>query len=407
MKAINLGKIAFGRFNAAEFVSKDNIILFPAGKATKTFLRYNADIKVSFLCDNNEMLVGSRLEGIEVLRPAQIRDLNANCTVIVTSPGLLGALIRQLENYEISDRCEIVLYATYPETVKNFYDVFTFVDRRKGTDKMLLALAGYKPNLWEIVFGRIGKFMPKDIDVCVVTAGKDDDAVRRLCADNGWSYLATATNNCCLAQNIAIELFPGAEWIYKLDEDMFICDGYFDGLYKAYLQAERSAYRVGLVAPLIPVNPHGNVLFLEKMGLIGEYEQRFGKAYYDFKTHFEYNTDETLFLWEHTLPLDRTAERFKQYAGYYVAPHRFSIGAILFKREIWENMGGFTVGGGNGLGQDEQDFAIHFLAQTRFCSYIVAENVLAGHYSFGKMTNKTLLDEFYAEHYADFDIQEV
>ncbi|MDR3299584.1 MAG: hypothetical protein LBU43_06180 [Candidatus Accumulibacter sp.] len=406
MMAINFGKINCDKFDQTKINRENKVVVFPAGKATQTFLNFNTGLKVDYLCDNSTLLFGERVKGIEIILPVRLREMGGDYTIIITSPYLFAPFISQLETLEILDRCEIVLHQTQPAVVRKFLDSFNFIDRRVKSDKMLLVLAGYKPMLWEIVFKRIRVFAPEDIDVCVVTAGKNVLELDKMCEKNGWSYLATSTNNCCLAQNIAIELFDTAEWIYKLDEDMFICDGYFSQLHETFIEAEKSRYHVGMVAPLIPVNPHGNIMFLEKLGLLDEYESKFGKAFYDFETHFEYKFEETMFFWEHTLPIDETAKKFQSNErAYSIAPHRFSIGAILFRKAVWEEMGGFSVFQGNGVGDDETDFATHFLAKTNFYTYIVSENTFAAHYSFGKMRNSKLLDDFYHLRYRDFDVK--
>jgi hypothetical protein len=190
---------------------------------------------------------------------------------------------------------------------------------------------------------------------------------------------------------------------------MFIGDGFFDGLMKAFIEVEQhSRYRVGMAVPMIPVNPHGYIRFLEKIGCLKEFENKFGKAHYDFCTHFEEKTAATLFLWERSLPLDDIAEKMRKLPfSYYICPHRFSIGAILFRRKIWEEMKGFNVYQEEvGLGQDEIDFAAHFLTMKNFYSYVMAENVLTGHYSFGNIDNPALLDEFYERNKELFDLKE-
>jgi hypothetical protein len=406
MSIIKINAVSFVKLRDIDIPKKNKIIVFPAGKATKLFLRFNK-LDISYLCDNN-IGVEKEINGIEIIAPQHLKIIKSRMTIIVTSPNLLADIISQLDELNVLELCDIILLKNNTQSIVNFEDDFEFVDRSVQSNKALFVLAGYKPDLWDIVFRRIEKFCPKDIDVCVMTAGKNVEEIKQICAKNSWSYLSTTVNNCCLIQNIAFKLFDNAEWIYKLDEDMFISDGYFDGLYETYIEAEKSHYHVGIVAPLIPVNPHGNILFLKQMSLMNEYETRFGKAYFDFNTHFEYNTEETLYLWEKTLPIDKTAQKFrKDTPSYFVVPHRFSIGGILFRRGLWEELGGFTVSKNNGLGADEFYFAEFSLAMTNFYTYIVSKNTLAGHYSFGQIEDKEKLDKFYIEHYQEFDIQEV
>ena len=71
-----------------------------------------------------------------------------------------------------------------------------------------MILAGYKEVVWEDVFGRIKKYIPEDVDFCIVTSGMINDKLRKLAKKNNWSYLSTQRNCVTLAQNIAISLFP-------------------------------------------------------------------------------------------------------------------------------------------------------------------------------------------------------
>ena len=48
---------------------------------------------------------------------------------------------------------------------------YKFVDRKKDKKNLCIIIAGYKKILWEDVFGRLEKFMPKDMDVCIVSSG--------------------------------------------------------------------------------------------------------------------------------------------------------------------------------------------------------------------------------------------
>lgn len=52
----------------------------------------------------------------------------------------------------------------------------------------------------------------------------------------GWSYLATSDEDISLAQNLAIERLAEATIIYKIDEDVFVSEGFFDSLLAGYLR---------------------------------------------------------------------------------------------------------------------------------------------------------------------------
>lgn len=382
------------------------LVLFPAGKKTKILLKYGKVPKPAYIIDNSSLKIDCNILDIPVL-PVRVllEESDEQTTIVVTSQNLLGELYKQLNDYKIIHKFSIVI-CYIKNAANSFYDDFTFIDRRKDNKKVLIVLAGYKHKLWDIFFKRILAYINSDIDVCIMSAGKYDNELADLCEQNSWSYLSTCANNISLIQNIAIELHPEAEFIYKLDEDIFITEDYFNGLMRVFIETENSTpYHIGIVAPLIPVNPHGIVRFLEGIGKTAEFESLFGKVYYDFSTHFETNTDETLYLWEQTLPLDKTAKIFSEKAfSYYICPHRFSIGAILFRRKIWEEMGGFTVSNSVDLGSDEKDFAKFFLTEINFYTYIIAENILVGHYSFGKIKDFEKLDDYYKANKSLFNI---
>ena len=144
-----------------------------------------------------------------------------------------------------------------------------FVDRRKNSEFLLMILAGYKSFLYEDVFARVKAFTPKNFDICVMSSGLFDETLNKIAAENDWSYLSTAENNIPLVQNLAIMLHPQAEFIYKMDEDIFITEGVFDTLMKTANHVQKYGhYNVGFVAPLIPINSHGYVRILEKLNLI-------------------------------------------------------------------------------------------------------------------------------------------
>ena len=46
---------------------------------------------------------------------------------------------------------------------------YKFEDRRKNCKKLCMVLSGYKDFLWDSVFGRLKKFVPEDIDICILS----------------------------------------------------------------------------------------------------------------------------------------------------------------------------------------------------------------------------------------------
>lgn len=182
---------------------------------------------------------------------------------------------------------------------KRLQGKYHFEDRSRGCNKLCIVLAGYKEYLWLTVFGRLKRFAPEDIDVCILSSGKYSQELSRICAENRWSYLSTQENQVCAIQNIAIYKFPNAEYIYKLDEDIFITENYFENMMRAYDHAREGVFEPGVIAPLIPINGYGYVRILRKLNLMDEYERRFGKAKYSMgkECQLESSLEAARFFW--------------------------------------------------------------------------------------------------------------
>lgn len=277
-------------------------------------------------------------------------------------------------------------------------DSYLFENRSRGHQKLCMVLAGYKPILWPAVFQRLRRFLPEDVDVCILTSGICSEELRQLCADNRWSYLATKKNKVCRIQNLAIYLHPNARYFYKLDEDIFLTDGFFDGLYRTYQMAvEQSKYEIGFVAPLIPVNGYGYVRVLEKLGLTEDWEKQFGPAVFTDGVHHHSAILEQAaaarYMWGETQPelrdIDELNRRWRLYPPEYrLCPIRFSIGAILFTRGAWLDWGMFPVNWSAGMGLDEEWIARCCALRGR--AGVVSENVLVGHLGYGPQTQEML-----------------
>lgn len=286
---------------------------------------------------------------------------------------------------------------------------YTFINRKKDSDRLCIILAGYKQFLWEDVFGRIEKYAPKDIDICIVSSGLYSDELAKIAEKNNWSYLSVKQNKVSLVQNIAINLFEKASMIYKLDEDIFVTKHFFEQLLRTYNETEKNShYRVGFVAPLMPISGYAHVRVLEKTGLLETYENKFGRAQHNWDTTGKVvvNPEIAKFLWGETeaklRDIDALDEEFsKQDFSYSVCSIRFSIGAILFSRQLWEDMGRFEVGIGNNMGRDEIQLCNYLLADSR--AIIVSENTIAGHFSFGKQTPE--MKKYYEQHREIFKVK--
>lgn len=282
----------------------------------------------------------------------------------------------------------------------------SFDNRQKGSDKLCIVLAGYKTFLYDATMTRLKEYLENDIDVCIITSGLYSDDISSMCQEEGWSYLSTKENNVALVQNVSIKLHPKAEWIYKLDEDIFITNGYFSNMMKAYEFAENGQYNPGVIAPLIPLNGYGHVRILEKVEATKAYKDRFGILKYAAgnEKEIEGNPAVARFMWGDggIVPtIDEMNERFAaKELEIRACSIRFSIGAILFKREFWEAMGHFTVYKGPGMGLDEVQLCQYCITNSR--PIMVSENIVVGHLSFGPQNNS--MKDYYYEHPEKFYI---
>lgn len=285
----------------------------------------------------------------------------------------------------------------YRMYTKKYY----FDNRMKKRENLLIIVAGYQDYLWDIVFKRIKKFTNNDIDICVVVPGKNIAELSEICKKNDWSYLSIRENKLALAQNMAIKLHTSAKWIYKLDEDIFIGDSYFEELKNTYIKAEKDGiYRVGVVSPTLNVNGACYRSVLEKMGKMDAYKAEFSSARVTCDDDPIYlDGRAACFMWNITLPIDKTIDLFlRENEGYWPVPIRLSIGAFLIKREVWEKMKGFRVAASGQLAWEEIclcDFCVN-----KSYTVLVSNKVFAGHFGFGRQ--KETVKKLFEERIGDF-----
>ena len=271
---------------------------------------------------------------------------------------------------------------------RRFGDQNAFEDRSTGSTTLVLVIGGHKPQLWPYTLPRIARATPPEADVCIVTPGVDSPELRALAARSGWSYMSTRRGHVSVAQNLVLRAHPQARMIHKIDEDMFVSDGFFAAMADGYARvAAEAEYRVGYCAPTINVNGFSFLEFVRELGVEDEWRERYGppvRAHYG--TPAQQDGDAAAWLWSHSLPVDELSTRFGQLPfGYRIVPHRFSIGAILFERDLWEGMRGFRASEPvPGLGEDEQHLAVECISQSRIIA--VLDNVYAGHFAFGPQT---------------------
>ena len=285
---------------------------------------------------------------------------------------------------------------------------YSFENRSKNSENLCIILAGYKEFTWDIIFERINEFSDEDMDICVLSSGLYSEKLSRIAKKYGWSYLSTKRNCVTLIQNQAIKLFPNAKNIYKLDEDIFITKDFFKTLKDTYEYVqEKGNYNVGFVAPLINVNGYSHVILLEKLGLTDYYNEHFEKVKYAAGKDrmIENNPDVSKFMWgeggivPHIDDLNNIL--LESPFSYSASPITFSIGAIYFKRDIWESMHYFLVLPYPSVGIDELQICAYCVLNSK--AMIISENTCVGHLSFGSQ-NKPM-EEYFKEHTECFEIK--
>ena len=293
---------------------------------------------------------------------------------------------------------------------KRVHGNYTFENRQKGKNILCMILAGYKEYLWDDVFARIAKFSKNvDMDICIVSSGVYKDTLSVIAKKNDWSYLSVEKNNVALTQNIAIDIHKKATKIFKLDEDMFLTKNYFKQSLLTYEKVQKEGeYKIGFVAPLIPINGYSYVDVLKKLNLLKDFEKKFGKVCRDpgNDTKIIQSPEIAKYLWGETREelrnIDLLSEKFsKEKFSYSVCPIIFSIGSILFTRDVWEEMGRFKVTKGTSMGYDEAQICQHCMLKSR--AIIVSENTLVGHFSYGPQTKDMI--KFYKEHKEIFELK--
>lgn len=273
---------------------------------------------------------------------------------------------------------------------------YDFTDRRKYGGKCCFILAGYKEFLWEDVFERFTRFMPADIDVCILSSGMHSGRLEKIAEENSWSYLSTKVNSVTLIQNVAFAVYNEYEWIYKLDEDMFVTEGAFEKLYSNYRRAQNiSCYEPGIMAPLIPVNGYGYSRILNRIGKTEEYERNFKKVNIGGNpdSEIEKNPETAVFMWKNCPQIDKLNRIFANETEIDVCSVRLSIGFILLKHSFWEDMQGFSVSGNTDMGTDEEELCAQCMNKSK--SIMVSTNTVVGHFAFGRQTGR--MKEFYEE----------
>lgn len=274
---------------------------------------------------------------------------------------------------------------------RTFAKMYSFDDRQRGCEYLLLIIAGFQPYYWDSLMSRVEQCVKHSVhpmDVCIcVPKGEDNNAaiLKEKAEQFGWSCLVLRDDLLAQSQNTAIRLHSKAEWIFKIDEDIILPTDYFDRMIAANKRADDSLiYKVGFLAPLINVNANGLEPFLRALGEVDSFTDRFGRlrVTYDEKDIIHQSPELAKWIWERSVPFDKVASliRQKNEGQFLIVPIRFSIGAIFFSRDIWQSMGGFKVGLRAALGFEEVQFC-NYCQNYRY-AMAVATDVFVGHLGF-------------------------
>ena len=292
------------------------------------------------------------------------------------------------------------------------------VNNKKDKKVLIMWLVGYKPDLWDKVFNRFIKYINIDADICLVSSGLSNDKLISLAKTNNWSYMTTTENNLCLAQNECIAYHKNAEYIFKIDEDIFVTKNSFSNLFEEFKLLETSSnYVPGAIVPMININANCLPDLLKLTCHYNSYYNRFGRPYVsDGRTHHNditFNAEISKWIWSNIdidddniihnnismcLNDDVIDTTYKRVS---IIGTRFSIGMILFKRDVWENMGMFPYTPNDeleykriGLGEDEKALCTYCMLKAR--PIFMLNNTLVGHLSYGPTTDEMM--SFFFEH---------
>ena len=387
---------------------RKSFILFGAGYYGEEALWYYGTANVAYFCDNKKS--GKIVKGISVIPFQKLCEVWQDYEVVVTAleNPARSEITKQLEENEIS----YSFYTAQQFKIQkdNFAGEYAWMNCSRKSEKLLLVLAGYKSYLWNSVFGRLRKFVPRDFDICILTAGYKNTELAERCEKEGWSYLYSKENKPALVMNCAVKEHPNAKWIFKMDEDIFVTDGVFETLKKTYQQVEESGrYTVGFVAPLVPVNGYGHVRLLELFDAVDLWEKRFGAlkysdCFYHHRTIWK-EPEAACFMWGEDNPKMGSLDQMqtilqKKALQYSVCPIRYSIGFILFRRENWIKMETFPVLEYRNMGADEEWLCQFCMMQAR--AMVIAENAVVGHLSYGAQNQ--VMEQFYYRHREKFSL---
>lgn len=362
--------------------------------------RYDKNLK--FIVDNFVSVYRKEFNNIPVKEPKVLRSFDFDTICVLFSINYSDAIRRQVGAYGISEVYNLLNLQDKITPLYRFHIPYTFTGRSKGKEYLCYILAGYQPEIWDGTLARIEAFQSEDMDYCLVSSGTYSPVLEVMAERNGWSYLYTEQNQVCHIQNLAIELHPEANYIFKMDEDIFIGKAFFPKMIQEFHKIEKTgAYRIGFAVPVIPVNCCGHVFYLDAIGKREEFEKKFGRTYI---CHFSniYAEEVAEYLWDTIDDFDVMAERFLENTKNDILNAYYNIGCIMFTRERWYMMGKWPEQPGtDGMGKDEW-FIYKDNWEKEMAIYEI-RSVLAGHLAFKQQKERMM--KYYADHFEKFSIK--
>jgi Trk K+ transport system NAD-binding subunit len=70
------------------------------------------------------------------------------------------------------------------QKLTNFRGKYEFINRQKGSENLVVILAGYQPYYWDIVFAALKKFVPHNYDIVIASGGRDSEQPREIAQTN-------------------------------------------------------------------------------------------------------------------------------------------------------------------------------------------------------------------------------
>ena len=316
--------------------------------------------------------------------------------------------IRKFFKMGIGEMCYRISEIFYKTQSKKrlFAKRYIFDNRQTESENLLIIVAGFQPYYWDQVFARVNssrETFGESLDICVcVPEGIDGsrEDLRQRCEQLGWSFLYIHLDLLSQVQNTAIQLHPHAQWIYKIDEDIIMSQDYFKRLKQSYINADSKSYcPIGFMGPLLNINAACAPYFLKSVDAYDEYKANYGEYRIKFQKEDDLihkSRELAEFIWGKSVPFDDVANRIytKNKGTFAASPVRYSIGAILFSRDYWKQIGGFKVGILGQMGLEEEQICGFSLVN--FKPIFIALDVFAGHLGF--YTQKETCRRFFEKH---------